>query len=169
MINFQRILGREDEFFTLLEASAQEGANAVSALKRILNSANGSPSLKDFAEARRKDKELTTTLEEMAIEETAELCSKVATRFGVTPRAVLANMVSPLAKADAADVAALQSSDAGFRFALDRGELERARLVDVTSRLGVPAYPIERARDFASDLDLLVRIGAELKGVPQFA
>ncbi len=67
MINFQRILGREDEFFTLLEASAQEGANAVSALKRILNSANGSPSLKDFAEARRKDKELTTTLEEMLI------------------------------------------------------------------------------------------------------
>lgn len=67
MINFQRILGREDEFFTLLEASAQEGANAVTALKRILRNANGTPSLKDFAEARRKDKELTTRLEEMLI------------------------------------------------------------------------------------------------------
>jgi hypothetical protein len=67
MINFQRILGREDEFFTLLEASAQEGANAVAALRRILGNGNGSPSLKDFAEARRKDKQLTTTLEEMLI------------------------------------------------------------------------------------------------------
>jgi uncharacterized protein Yka (UPF0111/DUF47 family) len=67
MINFQRILGREDEFFTLLEASAQEGANAVTALKRILGNTNGSPSLKDFAEARRKDKELTNKLEEMLI------------------------------------------------------------------------------------------------------
>jgi uncharacterized protein Yka (UPF0111/DUF47 family) len=67
MINFQRILGREDEFFTLLEASAQEGAHAVAALKRILGTPNGSPSLQDFAEARRKDKELTTTLEEMLV------------------------------------------------------------------------------------------------------
>ena len=67
MINFQRILGREDEFFTILEASAQEGVNAVGALKRILTTASGSPSLKDFVEARRKDKELTTTLEEMLI------------------------------------------------------------------------------------------------------
>ena len=67
MINFQRILGREEEFFSLLVASAQEGASAVAALKRILSNSNGSPSLKDFAEARRKDKQITTKLEEMLI------------------------------------------------------------------------------------------------------
>lgn len=67
MINFQRILGREEEFFALLVASAQEGANAVAALKRILSNGNGLPSLKDFAEARRKDKQITTRLEEMLI------------------------------------------------------------------------------------------------------
>jgi uncharacterized protein Yka (UPF0111/DUF47 family) len=67
MINFQRMLGREDEFFSLLEASAQEGANAVAALKGILGSTSGSPSLEGFAAARRKKKELTTALEEKLI------------------------------------------------------------------------------------------------------
>ena len=67
MINFQRILGREDEFFTLLEASTKEGVNAVAALKRILRAPDGTPSLGDFVEARRKDKEVTARLEEMLI------------------------------------------------------------------------------------------------------
>lgn len=67
MINFQRLLGREDEFFSLLEASTQEGVNAVNGLKRVLGAPDGTPSLRDFAEARRKDKELTSKLEEMLI------------------------------------------------------------------------------------------------------
>ena len=36
MISFQRLLGREDEFCELLEASAQEGCNAVGLLKNVL-------------------------------------------------------------------------------------------------------------------------------------
>ncbi len=67
MINFQRILGRQDEFFSLLEASAKEGANSVRALKRILTDGKGPSSLKDFANARRNDKEITMRLEEMLI------------------------------------------------------------------------------------------------------
>ena len=66
MINFQRILGREEEFFSLLVASANEGAKAVAALKRILSNP-GTPSLEDFANARRKDKQITARLEEMLI------------------------------------------------------------------------------------------------------
>ena len=34
MISFQRILGREEEFFSLLEASAQEACNAVTELTK---------------------------------------------------------------------------------------------------------------------------------------
>jgi uncharacterized protein Yka (UPF0111/DUF47 family) len=67
MISFQRILGRQDEFFTLLEGSAREGANSVCALKRILTDGHSPSSLKDFADARRRDKEITTKLEEMLI------------------------------------------------------------------------------------------------------
>ena len=67
MINFQRFLGREDEFFTLLEASAQEGVKVVAALKRVLEQGDGAPLLAEFAAVRRKDKELTNRLEEMLI------------------------------------------------------------------------------------------------------
>jgi uncharacterized protein Yka (UPF0111/DUF47 family) len=68
MINFQRILGRQDEFFTLLEASAHEGATSVAALKSILSAPrHAPPSLDDFAAARRRDKKITTQLEEMLI------------------------------------------------------------------------------------------------------
>ena len=67
MINFQRILGREDEFFSLLEASAQEGANSVSALRSAIKDGGTNASLKAFAEARRNDEQITTQLEEMLI------------------------------------------------------------------------------------------------------
>lgn len=67
MISFQRLLGREDDFFSLLEASAQEGVNAVGALKRITTNPSLTPTLDEFSIARRKDKEITGQLEEMLI------------------------------------------------------------------------------------------------------
>jgi len=67
MISFQRLLGREDEFFNLLEASAQECMNSVAALRRVLAQPGVSPALDDFAAARRKDKEITAQLEELLI------------------------------------------------------------------------------------------------------
>lgn len=68
MISFQRLLGREGEFFGLLEASAEQGAIAVDALKSITAfGRTAPPSLDDFAAARRKDKEITARLEEMLI------------------------------------------------------------------------------------------------------
>ena len=67
MISFQRLLGREASFFSLLEASAQECANSVVALRRMLAQPGVKPSLDDFAAARRKDKEITTQLGELLI------------------------------------------------------------------------------------------------------
>ena len=67
MISFQRLLGREDEFFGLLEASAQECMNSVAAFRRMLEKPGVAPSLADFAAARRRDKEITNKLEEMLI------------------------------------------------------------------------------------------------------
>jgi anion-transporting ArsA/GET3 family ATPase len=113
----------------------------------------------------------TTTLEEMAVEETIELCAIIAARFGLAPRAVLANMVSPIARMPESDVDALRGAtdDSGFRFAIERGELERSRLAELQSRLRAPAYTVERSRDFDTDLDLLDRVGTALEGVPDFA
>ena len=67
MISFQRLLGREDEFFQLLEASATEACHAVTALATILSTPNTTPTLHAFADARRKNKEITNRIGEMLI------------------------------------------------------------------------------------------------------
>src|SRR6187549_3809338 len=67
MISFQRLLGREDVFFGLLEASASECVNSVEALRRIVSRPGEKPSLEEFVSARRRDKEVTQKLEEMLI------------------------------------------------------------------------------------------------------
>jgi uncharacterized protein Yka (UPF0111/DUF47 family) len=59
MFSLQRILGRDDEFCALLEASAREGVTAVAALRTVLlPSANGL-TLETFRKARRHNKEIT--------------------------------------------------------------------------------------------------------------
>ena len=68
MISFQRLLGREDDFFGLLEASAAECVASIAALRAILTSPGERPALEAFATARRKDKEITQRLEEMLID-----------------------------------------------------------------------------------------------------
>jgi len=67
MISFQRLLGREDEFCALLEASAQEACHSVAALKQVLSGADVERSLEQFAAARRQDKEITEKLTEMLV------------------------------------------------------------------------------------------------------
>ena len=67
MISFQRLLGRQDEFFGLLEASAAECVASITALRAVLARSGEKPALDAFAAARRKDKELTQRLEEMLI------------------------------------------------------------------------------------------------------
>lgn len=67
MLSFQRLLGRHDEFFGLLEASAMQCLASVAALRCMVANAGNKPSLEEFAAARRKDKEITEQLEEMLI------------------------------------------------------------------------------------------------------
>jgi uncharacterized protein Yka (UPF0111/DUF47 family) len=66
MISFQRLLGREDEFCALLEASAQQGADAVTALKRVLTERQLA-TLHEFASARSRDAAITDRINEMLI------------------------------------------------------------------------------------------------------
>jgi uncharacterized protein len=62
MISFQKLLGKEDFFFGLLEASADEGLKSAQALVKLTQSLDGSVSLQTFGESRRKDKEITTQI-----------------------------------------------------------------------------------------------------------
>src|SRR2546426_6173302 len=59
MFSLQKLLGKEDKFFSLLESSAQEARTSVQALVKLSNSLDQPVVLDDFAHSRRKDKEIT--------------------------------------------------------------------------------------------------------------
>ncbi len=59
MFSLQRLLGKEDMFFELLEASAQEARNSVQSLVKLSKALDKPVELEEFARARRKDKEIT--------------------------------------------------------------------------------------------------------------
>jgi len=109
----------------------------------------------------------TTTLEEMAIQETIEMCRALERDFQLRPTRLLLNLASPIVDAAPADVdelerAAAASSDQALRFALDRGLVERQRAADLRAELASPSLAVERARQWSGDLDLLAQIGQTL-------
>src|SRR2546425_3526791 len=67
MISFQRLLGREEEFCDLLEASAEEACHAVAALKRMLAQRSATVTLHEFADARSKNRAITDEISEKLI------------------------------------------------------------------------------------------------------
>jgi uncharacterized protein Yka (UPF0111/DUF47 family) len=58
MFSLQRLLGREDKFFDLLEASAQESCTSVRALSRFLHGPDQIKTLDEFILSRRKEKKI---------------------------------------------------------------------------------------------------------------
>ncbi len=65
MFSLQKLLGKDDQFFALLEASAEEGRSSVQALKRVLTNPSVTPTLDEFVASRRKDKAITTEISEL--------------------------------------------------------------------------------------------------------
>ncbi len=64
MFSLQRLLGKEDMFFQLLEASAQEARNSVQTLMKLSKALDQPASVQEFAVARRKDKQITKQITE---------------------------------------------------------------------------------------------------------
>jgi uncharacterized protein Yka (UPF0111/DUF47 family) len=64
MFSLQKLLGKEDKFFTLLEASAEEARNSVRMLRKYLESPETLKNLDEFILARRKDKAITAQISE---------------------------------------------------------------------------------------------------------
>jgi uncharacterized protein Yka (UPF0111/DUF47 family) len=65
MFSIQKWFAKDDEFFSLLEASALEGRDSVRTLKQILQGARTENSLDYFAASRRKDKKITARITEL--------------------------------------------------------------------------------------------------------
>jgi uncharacterized protein Yka (UPF0111/DUF47 family) len=59
MFSLQKLLSKDDKFFDLLEASAGEARNSVTALNRLLSAPANIPSLKDFHKSKEADKQIT--------------------------------------------------------------------------------------------------------------
>src|SRR5438477_7168454 len=64
MFSLQKLLGKEDKFFGLLEASAQEARNSVQALSKLSTNLDKPLPMDEFAHSRRKDKEITKEISE---------------------------------------------------------------------------------------------------------
>jgi uncharacterized protein Yka (UPF0111/DUF47 family) len=64
MFSLQKIFGKEDKFFTLLEASAEEARTCVRTLAKYLGSPDTLKNLDEFILSRRKDKAITAQISE---------------------------------------------------------------------------------------------------------
>jgi uncharacterized protein Yka (UPF0111/DUF47 family) len=64
MFSLQQLLGQEDKFFNLLEASAQAAQSSVEALIKLIASPDQTTLAYEFVESRRKEKELRAQISE---------------------------------------------------------------------------------------------------------
>lgn len=91
MFSIQRLLGKEDRFFDLLEASAQEARTSVQAFIQFSKSADQPGSLDAFVESRRKDKRITEEISEA-------LCSTFVTALDREDIEALSNALYKIPK-----------------------------------------------------------------------
>jgi anion-transporting ArsA/GET3 family ATPase len=113
----------------------------------------------------------TTTLEEMAIQETIEMCASLEQSYALKPTRLLLNLVSPLLAVPEHEVAHLSreaaaSSDGALQFAIGRALTERERAAALRGEFAVETLAVERVRRWSSDLDLLRQIGRPLSALP---
>jgi len=64
MFSLQRLLGKEDMFFNLLEASAEEARTSVQALVKLSKNPDQTNLFYDFIQSRRKDKQIHAKITE---------------------------------------------------------------------------------------------------------
>jgi len=64
MFSLQKLLGKEDKFYTLLEASAEEARTSVQALVKLTKEPGKATAADDLAFSRQKDKQITKEIAE---------------------------------------------------------------------------------------------------------
>lgn len=124
-----------------------------------------------FSNSAHMDILAVTPLEEMAITETTEMAESLKRDFQLRCSALILNLVSPLVTAGEDEIAAVRLDDQSspaLRFAMDRGKLERERSVEVRRAIPAPQVCVPRIREWASDLDLLGKVG-EWLNIPKTA
>lgn len=67
MISLQKIFGKDDKFFNLLEASAEEARHSVQVLTGILSKPGQIPQLEEFHASKEADKKITDQINEAIV------------------------------------------------------------------------------------------------------
>jgi uncharacterized protein len=67
MISLQKIFGKDDKFFDLLEASAEEARHSVEVLNRVLSAPQKTPSLEEFHASKEADKKINDRIDEALV------------------------------------------------------------------------------------------------------
>jgi uncharacterized protein Yka (UPF0111/DUF47 family) len=91
MVALQKLLGKEDKFFDLFEASAEQAWQSVRALRQFIQSPQPAAKLDDFIASRRKDKAITMQINEV-------LCTGVITAFEAEDIEALSNSIYKIPK-----------------------------------------------------------------------
>jgi uncharacterized protein Yka (UPF0111/DUF47 family) len=142
MFSLQKLLGKEDKFFSLLEASAQEARTSVQALVKLSKTFDQPLVLDDFAHSRRKDKEITR-----------EISAAVYTTF-----------VTALEREDIEDLSnALYKIPKTVEKFTERVLLmpQHVRGIDFSTQIGI----LERATDHVCEMVRSLRKGMNLERV----
>jgi len=113
-----------------------------------------------------------TTLEEMAVEETAELYTELSRKLDLLPRGLIGNMVSPLLVASQDSLEEVlpeeglaDEKDSDLQRILERCRLERDQLEHLRSEVFVEFFLIERVRNWSSSVELLAAVANQLEAV----
>jgi anion-transporting ArsA/GET3 family ATPase len=102
-----------------------------------------------------------TTLEEMAVEETIELCRQLGGDLGIRAGSVVCNMTSPLAQSgqplrDLREQLETENQDEqDLQFILSRNAIERSLFDKLKGALPAALYLVRRKAVWTTDLDLL--------------
>jgi hypothetical protein len=67
MFSLQKIFGKDDRFFDLLEASAEEARHSVQMLNGVLSTPEKTPSLEEFHRAKESDKTITDKINDALV------------------------------------------------------------------------------------------------------
>ncbi len=67
MFSLQKFLSKDEKFFDLLEASAEEARNSVVVLNRLLSAPDKIPSLQEFHRSKEADKKITDQINEALV------------------------------------------------------------------------------------------------------
>lgn len=91
MVPLQKLLGKEDRFFDLFEASAEQASQSARALRKFLENVSPGASLDEFIASRRKDKAITAQINEM-------LCTNFVSSMEVEDIEDLSNCIYKIPK-----------------------------------------------------------------------